>query len=97
MSMSSVLVTISTRGNVSRGNGSHVLCQMRGPLSDQPKKIGEHVQGAVDQIYHSRTVSLARHAWWVHEIPNLLNPHLRHRQTLCPTKTPVQTHTGAQK
>ena len=97
MSMSSVLVFISTRGNVSRGEGSHVFRQMRGPLSDQPKKIGEHVQGAVDQIYHSRMISFVQHAWWVHEIPNLVLTVVKPSQTFRPTKAPVQTHTSAQE
>ena len=36
---------------------------MRGPLSGQPKKIGEHVQGTVDHIYFSRTISKVQFAW----------------------------------
>ncbi|KAL1530872.1 hypothetical protein AB1Y20_001766 [Prymnesium parvum] len=37
--------------------------KMRGPLSAQKKKIGEHTYGAVDDIFISAGVSLRQHAW----------------------------------
>ncbi|KAL1503550.1 hypothetical protein AB1Y20_012029 [Prymnesium parvum] len=37
--------------------------KMRGPLSAQKKKIGEHTYGAVDDIFISGGVSLRQHAW----------------------------------
>jgi len=37
--------------------------KMRGPLSDQPKKIGEHTYGVVDHIFFSPTLTMERHAW----------------------------------
>jgi len=37
--------------------------KMRGPLSAQKKKIGEHTYGAVDDIFIGPGVSLRQHAW----------------------------------
>eukprot|EP00959_Pyramimonas_sp_CCMP1952_P150054 3139869-Pyramimonas_sp.AAC.1 len=36
---------------------------MRGPLSGQPDKIGEHACGAIDNIVFSKHLSLAQFAW----------------------------------
>ncbi|MGA1354780.1 MAG: hypothetical protein ACO32I_08430, partial [Candidatus Limnocylindrus sp.] len=37
--------------------------KMRGPLSSQPQKIGEHVFGAIDGVFYSSGVSLLQHVW----------------------------------
>ena len=36
---------------------------MRGPLSDQPHKIGKHVCGVIDHVFFSRHFLGSRHAW----------------------------------
>ena len=37
--------------------------KMRGPLSRQPKKMGEHVFGVVDHIFFSSLFQMTRHVW----------------------------------
>uniref|UniRef100_A0A7S0QW63 Nocturnin n=1 Tax=Pyramimonas obovata TaxID=1411642 RepID=A0A7S0QW63_9CHLO len=37
--------------------------KMRGPLSGQPKKIGEHACGAIDNIVFSKHLAVAQFAW----------------------------------
>ena len=37
--------------------------KMRGPLSDQPKKMGEHVFGVVDHIFFNPLFQMKQHVW----------------------------------
>ena len=44
--------------------------KMRGPLSSQPKKMGEHVFGVVDHIYFNSLFRMTRHVWGPLTFPN---------------------------
>eukprot|EP00308_Calcidiscus_leptoporus_P009039 CAMPEP_0119353770 /NCGR_PEP_ID=MMETSP1334-20130426/2870_1 /TAXON_ID=127549 /ORGANISM="Calcidiscus leptoporus, Strain RCC1130" /LENGTH=444 /DNA_ID=CAMNT_0007367139 /DNA_START=83 /DNA_END=1417 /DNA_ORIENTATION=+ len=37
--------------------------KMRGPLSDQPRKIGQHACGVIDHVFFSTAYVRSRHAW----------------------------------
>jgi len=37
--------------------------KMRGPLSGQRQKMGEHMLGAIDHLYFSQSLRFVRHAW----------------------------------
>ena len=45
--------------------------KMRGPLSKQPQKVGEHMNGIIDHVYFNGGLELLRHAWGpvVHATP----------------------------